>query len=100
MKEEHRLFRDSIMQFENFIENKKEAMEDLLISKEDIIKKFLGFLRFWKEMGSSKGSAIFILKTLRHIVERSEKERSMSALNNSFSSSSSSSSSASKHLDP
>ena len=60
------------MNFENFIDNRKEAMEDLLISREDIIKKFLSFIRFWKEMGSSKGSVIFILKTLRHIIERGE----------------------------
>lgn len=72
VKEEHRSFRDSIMNFESFIENKKDAMEDLLVSKEDLIKKFLGFIRFWKEMGSSKGSVVFLIKTLRHIIERSD----------------------------
>ncbi|EAR95948.2 MIR domain protein (macronuclear) [Tetrahymena thermophila SB210] len=72
VKEEQRLFKDSIMNFENFIDNKKDAIEDLLISKEDIIKKLLNFINFWKEMGSSKGSVIFIIKTLRHIIERSD----------------------------
>lgn len=52
VKNEHRYFRDSLMQFDGFIENKKEALEDLLVSKEDLIVKFLGFIRFWKEMGS------------------------------------------------
>lgn len=60
------------MQFDNFIENKKDALEDLLIHKEDLIKKFLNFIRFWKEKDSSKGSVIFIIKTLRHIIERTE----------------------------
>lgn len=64
------------MQFDGFIENKKDALEDLLVSKEDLIVKFLGFIRFWKEMGSQKGSVIFVLKTLRHLIERSEKESS------------------------
>ncbi|EGR31182.1 MIR domain protein [Ichthyophthirius multifiliis] len=68
IKEERRRFCNCITEFEKFVEKPKEAAEDLLICKEDIIKKLLMFIQYWRQLGASKGSVIFTLKSLRHIV--------------------------------
>lgn len=61
----------SILEMEKFIANPKDARDkELLLSKEDMIKKFLEFIEFWREKKATKSSVIFILKVLRHIIVR------------------------------
>lgn len=59
------------MNIDKLIENPDDAKDkELLLSKEDMIKKFLNFIEFWKEKGSSRNSVLFTLKFLRHIIVR------------------------------
>lgn len=70
VKDEGRRFVNSILDMEKYISNPKDARGDILLTKADIIKKLLQYLEKWKENKSSKLSAIFTLKVLRHIVVR------------------------------
>ena len=56
---------------EKFINNPNDAKEpDLIITKEDMIRRLLQFIEFWREKGASGNSVIFCLKCLRHIIVR------------------------------
>ena len=47
-------------------------LQEILISKEDLIVKILKFLQFWKQTIATKSTVVFIIKSLRNLIELAE----------------------------
>jgi hypothetical protein len=57
-------------------------LRELLVSKDDIIVKFLQYIQYWKAKKANRNTIIFILKSIRSLVitggksdENEEKEK-------------------------
>ena len=58
---------------DRYIENKEDANDqELLIKKEDILRKFISYIEFWREKNFSKSCVIFIIKFLRLFILKGE----------------------------
>lgn len=44
--------------------------KELVLSKEDIIKKLLHYIEYWQEYNHNKQNVIFILKSLKVMIKR------------------------------
>ena len=55
VKDEARAFVKNIVDVEKFISNPQDAKDkEILLSRDDMIKKILFFVEFWKEKKASK----------------------------------------------
>ncbi len=71
IKEEGRKFLKNILNIDKLMHEPDKAPDkQILLTKEDLICKFLNYIEYWKEKLSPKNTVIFILKFLRHIIER------------------------------
>lgn len=62
----------SILNIDKFITTKNENdLKDieLLINKDDLIKKFLKFLENWEKNETQKISVLFIIKILQYVIK-------------------------------
>ncbi|CAD8074919.1 unnamed protein product [Paramecium sonneborni] len=72
-------FKEVILNVQDIFEKPKETMDirlkDLIISRDDIIVKLLSYIEHWKERKASRHTVIFIIKSIRALLEiKNEKQ--------------------------
>ena len=82
MVKEYETLSETIIDFSNCFDYEPKKI-DMLINREDILKSFLSYLKFWVFKGGTKKNVQFVLKCMRKII-KSQEDDHMIAMQNVF----------------
>jgi hypothetical protein len=70
IRSEEKQYTKSILEIHKFIVPEENSLTelDLVLKKDDLIKRFLNYLEYWKEKGASKSSVFFCLRLIKGLI--------------------------------